>query len=250
MTKKMSSLDRIKDSLIFKGEILDIYLPKSNFDKNLSTYNGEYINTMGIFSFIEKKAGPEDKTTKGTLRKLELPNMIDFQYDSSYSFKGKLSDELPSDTYEVFRLTTGNQFIANVFTEQNASNVKKFISALHGGNIPSSVSYDNIIKLYLDTLSINKVSLRSPSVIYELIISELCRYSKDINEPFRKIIASKNNISPYMYTNINLKKLPSINSTFAALSFENPNQAIIDSINKNINGEKENESPIERTIKY
>jgi len=79
----------------------------------------------------------------------------------------------------------------------------------------------------------------------------LCRDKKDLTQPFRKEIGKdKAGITQYDYENINLKRLPPLSSTFTAITFEDMNQSLISSIKKNRNGEKEVDSPIEKTIKY
>lgn len=79
----------------------------------------------------------------------------------------------------------------------------------------------------------------------------MCRSSKDESIPFRKEIAKPNSkANQYSYKPINIKKLPSINSTFTSLAFEDINASIISSIRKTKDGEEENISPVEQVIKY
>ena len=99
---------------------------------------------------------------------------------------------------------------------------------------------------------LNGVNLKSELVIFEYIVAELCRYKKDANLPFRKVIGADTNreISELDYMLINLKTLPAINSTFSAITFEDINQAIISSVKKTKNNEEENETPVEKVLKY
>lgn len=241
-------LEKVGNSIIFTGEFLDIYIPRASFENKNANYNGEYIHTMGIFVFEVKTQKNIDENKSGVFHKLTMPNSIDFQYSDNYVYTGPLMGAL-SDTYEVFRLESGNQFIANVLLQQESSEVISFVKSLHNGYIPKIVPYDKILTLYHDILAINNVSLNAPSVIYELIISELCRYSKDLSKPYREI-ASRREISQYEYTNIRLNRLPMLNSTFAGLSFENMNDSIITSLERTKTGKEEKESPLEKTIKY
>ena len=106
-----------------------------------------------------------------------------------------------------------------------------------------------ILGLYHEVLGINKVSLQSPSIIYELIVSELCRFKTDLSLPYR-LAANKKVISPYAYKNINLNRLPSLNSTFAGLTFEDMTNSITMSLARTKTGGKETASPLEKIIKY
>jgi hypothetical protein len=83
-----------------------------------------------------------------------------------------------------------------------------------------------------------------------LILSELCRDKNDLHRPFREAIARQANYNQFAYQSINLREIPSLSNTFAALSFEDFDNAAIASINNNNSNMKEKESPIEKIIKY
>lgn len=242
------------NSLKFNGELMKIYLPKTNFTKKgsdsfISEYNGNFIKTMGIFLFEVTTFDNEEKGKSGTIYTMKLPISIRFEYEDSYTEKKQLKDNLPADIYNVFILNNGNTFIENVMAEMSINSCKEFIFMLHKGNLPSIIPYDEIIKLYLDTLDINGINLGSPSLVYEMIISEVCRSKNDKKIPFRKAI-NNGKISQLDYVNINMKEIPMLSSVYGALAFEDMNQSIITSINRTKNGTKEVESPIEKTIKY
>lgn len=242
------------NSMKFSGELLKIYLPKTNFTKKasdsfISEYNGNFIRTIGIFLFEVTTFEKQEKGILGEIFTLKLPVHIRFEYEDSYTEKKKLKDNLPEDLYNVFVLTNGSTFIENVITEKHINSCKEFIFMLHKGNLPSIVPYDEIIKLYLDNLAINDINLGSPSLVYEMIISEICRSAKDNSIPFRKAINSSN-IGPLDYVSVNMKNIPMLSSVYGALSFEDMNQSIITSINRSKQNVKEVESPIEKTIKY
>ena len=247
---KYNFLKQVGSALYFDGVYMEIYIPKDYFDKGISEYHGDKISTLGIFNFMIYSE-VKDSKKKGDLHLLKLPMMIEFEFDSFHDITTKLTDELDVEDYRVFELSKGSLFIDSITKEQSADNSKKFISLLHGGKLPKALKYEDIITLYLDSIGLNKVNLNNPSVIFELTIAELCRYKKNMELPFRMAIGKiGNSVSSYDYTNINLKKLPSINSTFNAMTFEDISQAIISSIKKTRNSENENPSPVEKIIKY
>lgn len=247
--QKITELRRQGNSVVFEGDVLDIYIPSKSFDRKQAKYNGEYISTMGMFVFEIKTFSHIEKGMSGRFHRLTIPNSIDFQYTDSYKFKGKI-EKYPNDEYVVFRLEKGDKFIANVFIQQVSSAVVDFIKALHGGSIPKSISYDEILGLYHNVLELNNVGLNAPSLVYELTIAEVCRSKKDQGNPFRVDVNKKPDMSRYDYVNINLNRLPMLNSTFAGLTFENMNDAIIKSLDRTETGGEEKASPIERTIRY
>lgn len=247
--KGITELSRQGNSVIFNGDVLNIYIPTKSFERKQAKYNGEYITTMGMFIFEIQTFEQIEKGMSGIFHRLTIPNNIDFQYTDSSKFKGKI-DKYPNDEYTVFRLEKGDKFIANVFVQQISSAVITFVKALHGGSMPKSISYDEILGLYHNVLELNNVSLNAPSLIYELSIAEVCRSKKDQSRPFRDAVNKKPDMSRYDYVNINLNKLPMLNSTFSGLTFENMNDAIIKSLDRTETGGEEKFSPLERPIKY
>lgn len=237
------------EKIKFNGDIMKIYLPKSNFEKKISEYNGNFVNTMGIFLFEVNTFENEEKNKSGFIYTLKLPVVITFQYNDIDSIKTKLKENLSEDSYQVFILKKDDIFMTNKKIEMGIDNCQKFIKMLHNGNIPSIIPYDEIIKLYLQTLLINDISLNNKSFIYEMIISEACRYSKNLKIPYRKV-CNKPNVLNTDYVNKNIKDIPALSSTYASLAFEDINRSLVASVNRSRNNEKEIESPIEKTIKY
>lgn len=247
---KYKFLKEINNAVYYDGDYMEVYIPKNYFDLKIAENNGDKISTMGIFNFIDY-IGDKALAKSGTIHTLKLPMMIMFEYESSFEIKKKLKPELDEEEYIVFCLHNGNMFIDSLSKEISAETSKRFIYLIHSGKLPNIIPYEDILKMYLESITLNKVSLGNPSVIFELIISELCRSRKDVNIPFRKEISKDNSkVDQYDYRNINLTRLPSINSTFTSITFEDMNQSLISSIKKNRNNEKEIDSPIEKTIKY
>lgn len=245
---KIKEFVRSGNSVIFDGDYLDIYIDRDYFKRGMAEHQGNYISTVGMFQFEIKTEAQVKGDKPGVLKSIKYPNRMEFDYSEHFTYEGKLGNEKKSLSYDVFRLTKGDKFLANVNIEQSAVAVKDFVFMLHGGKIPGFVAYSDIIKLYHDALNTNKVNLKSNSLTYELIISELCRAKSDIEVPYRKSL--KKNPSEYDYVSINLKEIPRINSTFTALTFENIDESIISSVKRTNTGGEETPSPLESVIKY
>jgi len=247
---KLPFLKRVEDAIRFDGEHLEIYIPKTYFAKGIAEYFGDRVKTIGMFDFLYFPDG-KGAIAKGELHTFKLPMNISFEFDNYYDTSVKLKPEMPKEDYTVYELSRGQLFMDSVIKELSAENSKKFIGLLHGGNLPPTLKYTDIIKLYHESIGINKVKLNNPSVIFEMIIAELYRSKEKPELPFRMVIGKDGfSGSEFDYTAIDVKKLPSINSTFNAMTFEDIDQAIISSIKKTRNNETENESPIEKIIKY
>lgn len=247
---KCSFLTRSNDKLIFNGEYMEVYIPKFYFDKELAYFESEYFFTLGFFNF-KIFANGEKKGKDGEMFTLKLPMPIKMSYDSFFDSTQTLVEGTEEEQYTVLVLKKGNVLIDNLKQKKSAVNTKNFLFLFHGGNVPKGIKYENLIETYLSSSLLNGTKLNNPSVIFELIVSELCRYKKNANEPFRKYIGKDSDkISSYDYSVINLKKLPLLNSTFNSLIFEDMEQSVITSVKKTRNNEKEKESPIEKVIKY
>ncbi|WPH64091.1 viral RNA polymerase beta-prime subunit [Staphylococcus phage vB_StaM_PB50] len=238
------------NSIIFTGEVLDIYIPREQFKNGLAEHRGEYINAYGMFQFEIKTEKQAEEGKSGEVRKIKYPNRMDFNYTEQFKFDGKLSEGLDSIQYDVFRLTNGCQFMANVHIEQSAETVKNFLFLFHAGKLPSFVDYNDIIKLHYDVLNSNKVNLKSNSLTYELIIAEICRYKGNVEMPYRIALNKKDNVGSLDYINYNLKKLPNLNSTFASFTFEGMDDTIVSSIGRTAKGGEEKRTPLEDVMKY
>lgn len=249
-SKKFPEFYQDGNSIIFDGDYLDIYIPRDSFDDGFARYNGNYINTIGIFFFESIKAADIDKEGRTQyFHKMTFPNSIDFQYTDILSYKGSINGT-PSIQYDVFRLEKGNQFIANVNYQKTSDTVITFVNKLHNGKMPKILTYDEILELYHGVLALNGVNLKAPSLLYELVISESCRDGRDLSRPYRLAVNKSASVDPYGYKNIRINRLPQINSTFAGITFENMTDSVITSLERTVNGGEEQPSPIEDTIKY
>ena len=245
---KIKELIRDGNSIVFNGDYLDIYLRKEYFKKGLAEHRGSYISAFGMFIFEIRTDKQVKDSADGVKHHFKFPNKIEFNYTEHFELDLQLEGDERKEKYDVFRLTNGNQFMANVNIEQSATAVRDFVFLFHSGKLPSFIKYNDIIKLYYDVLDSNKTNLKSNSLTYEIIISELCRYNKDVEKPYR--LALDKDPGPYDYINYNLKKLPRLNSTFASLTFEGIDDSIVSSVRRTSQGGTEKESPLERVIKY
>lgn len=241
-------LEQDGDSIRFTGDILNIYLPKNYFESGVAEYNGNEVNTIAYFFFEVKTFAMEEKEELGHIYTFKLPARIRFEFDDRNSKTLNLKDT-GDIQYDVLTMNRGSIFVKNINVEKSAANAKDFLYMLHKGRFPSLIPYDEIIKIYMENLQLNGMSLNCQNCIYEMMLGELMRNKKNVKEPFRKTI-NKPNVSPLDYKNINMKNIAFFSSTYSAIGFEDFNKALISSTAKNINNEKEITSPVEKILKY
>jgi hypothetical protein len=241
-----------RDSKVyFEGNYMEVYIPNYYFKEEIAETVGSSIKTLGIFHFgvfqNAEKTNPED----GTIYTLNMPLDIVINFSNMSKEKRKVKKEIGEEEYTILSLNKGDVFIEQTKLIKGIEAVEKFASKLlHGGKLPKSIKYEDVIKLYHKCLDFNGIGLGVPSLTLESIVSEIYRDRNDVSQPFRKRIGKGGSVSQYAYEPYNIKKIPSLSSTFAALTFEDMNQSIIDSIKRNRDGKQEMESPVEKTIRY
>lgn len=252
---KCDFLKTVDEKVIFTGKYMEIYIPRKNFEsdptkKGISEYSGEYLETLGNFNFLVFPEGKENRDNF-VMRSLNLAVRIKIEYSNTYKITTQLPSDLNPVDYTVFCLEKDDLFCVNLFQEKSAENTKDILTLIHSGNLPKAGSYEKQLAVYSGATLLNGTKLNSPLVIFELILAEINRWEKDPTVPFRKAITDPSlNVSEYDYLPVNLKQLPTLNSTFSAMTFEDIHQSTINSIKKTKYGEEEKESSIEKMIKY
>jgi len=192
----------------------------------------------------------DSKDKKGEIFSLDLPVDITINFSSSFKDKLKIKSD-GEEKYRIFQLYKGDIFLNSDSIEESATSTENFVKLLHGGKLANTIPYSEVIDLYHSNLDINDVNVGVPSFILEFIVAELYRNKDSLDKPFRRTIGKENSkATEYDYATVSLKSLANLNSQFTDITFEDMNQAIISSVNKTRTGADENESPLEKTMKY
>jgi len=259
-------LKKEEDKVVFVGNRLDIYLPKSYFDDDmLAEVLGTEIKTIGCFVMKYYK---DPDSNKCETYQLSLPEDITFSFsDFKENVKEVLmeknfneddesinevdDDEANEDIYHIYTLYQNDTFITNLNHAKSYKNTEKLVKLHQKGKLPKTIKYSDFIKLYIENMDTNSTDLQVPSLILELTISELARYKKNPEIPFRQVIGKINSkLSELDYKQVSIKELAMLTSTFTAMTSENINKALVYSVSKSRTEGKEADTPIEPTIKY
>ena len=160
------------ESIRFTGDILNIYLPKNYFESNVAYYDGNEVNTIAYFFFEVKSFAMEEKDTLGHIYTFKLPARIVFEFDDKNSKTMNIKDT-GDIQYDILTMNKGSLFVKNINVEKSAANAKDFLYMLHKGRFPSLIPYDEIIKIYMQNLSLNEMSLGCQNCIYELDVQSV-----------------------------------------------------------------------------
>lgn len=238
------------EELIFTGNYCEVYIPYMFIENQLLQQIGSVVRCYGLFNFkVSDK--PIERKKSMAINLFKLPTYIHMT-PSEIEKKAQIQlsgDDEPED-YMVLKFRKGDKFINNLCVAKSADVVMDFVKILSFGKLPKSIPYNKVLDTWLNNLSINGKDLGVSSVIYELFISETYRWKGDPSIPFRFKAGANPKISMFDYTPISLKQLANFNSTFTAVTFEDPDYALVNSVNKTVYNEREVESPIEKLIKY
>lgn len=246
---KFPFLEKRDGSIYVKTEgKLEIYLPKDFFDNGIVLEHGMRISTLGIFIMKYYKT----LESKPETYQMTLPENIFFTFTESFESKEVLVKGLPEEKYMVYVLYNEDKFVDSTEMPQNFKNTQKLVDIHFKNKLPENLEYHNILNLYLESMLTNDCVLGTPAVILEVMIGELARYKSDIQIPFRKITGKDkdNKVSELDYNNITIKTLAMVNSTFTAMASERVQDSLTSSIAKTRTNGVENETPLEKTIKY
>lgn len=252
MKDKFSFLNEDPETghVIFTGQYMEVYIPLNvSDDEKMFEVVGENYRVMGLLNFHVFES---ENDKKGKRYTLTIPSSIITSPSEIKNEKLNLldGDEDEEEKHMILQYWSGDIFIHSLEVTQSANEAYKFISMFHAGRVPRAVEYGKLLDLYMSGVSIHGVGLGVPSAIAEIVIAGINRDASSIETPFRKKIGKNPNMNPHSYRPINMKNLPMLNSTFAALSFERINDSIIASVNKAKTDSKEATSPVEKTIRY
>jgi len=233
------------ENIVFIGHYMEIYIPETYFLTKLAEIEGTLVKTFGLLPCVVK-----DKNDKIILSEtINIPTTIILHFKDIYRTKINLQlnngDE--PESYRVLKFYKDDILMSNV-VQKDSTNAELFINLMCQGKI-KNVPYDKILSIWQKNLELNDVNLGVPSVILELIISEIYRNPKNPNEKFSKLINKNPKESRLNYRASNIREICSRNSTFAALTFEDFDAMMTASLNMNKYNKVQVESPIEKVIK-
>jgi len=238
-------------NIIVNVSYIEAYIPYDLFSdaefKSAIAYEfNDYICMIGIFNM--RCFGDEsDARESSKLRTFTYPNMINTYPDSHTKEKLSLIPGDEIQEYMVLKYYRGN-IMMEADTKHDSINCERFIELLNKGKIPSTVPYDDLLSLWLKNLQINNVDAGVPALIFQVIISELCRDRNDPSKQFRKTIGKDPSIPHTNYFPANTNAVSAYSSVFAGLTFEKVAEKLTTSLNMSLEGKEQIKSPIEQVL--
>ena len=254
---KVPYLKQDGDAAVFTGTYMEAYIPLKTFEAVDAVTMGDTIRIFGIFNFkvFNKIDITDEDRAKAKLETFTLPSTMD-TVPSEQEIKVLKLDRsiegLVEEQYKVLKYYNGDLLVKNLNVISDVDNVDIFIKILNSAKIPRTIPYDALPKLLEKCIDINNLKSRVPVLVYETLMTEICRYYKDPSKPFRMVIgADKGNaIGQNDYVPMRIRGIAQNNSAYTAITFEDFDTSATSAVNKKRYGEHSNISPIEKILKF
>ena len=232
-------IKRNGDSLLFSqdGEFV-FYVPENYFDRKCAVILGEYIELIGILNYaIFDKNGKHSG-----LKTFKFPSKFITKPHSVEKLKGikLISTQEPSD-YRVLRYKKDDIIVVSVKVAQDIENVEKFYRLfVTTGKIPTTIPYDTLHEYFEESIKINGSNYGLSAQIFGVVVSELCRSTKDESIPFR--LSGEKNMTNYKPMSV--VQVPKYISPYTSITSQNWDDAVVNSILT----KPGQESPLEKVL--
>lgn len=214
-------LKRDDRSLLFKdeGELI-FYIPQYYFERGYVTVDGRNIRLLGLFNYkLFDKGGNE----MGGLKFFNFPSVFScIPGDIEDVKRLKLSSFLPTDDYTLLKFKKDDVVIESTRVPQSTDNMELFLKMVNSGKIPNAIPYNELHDVFVENAKLNGESYGVSMQIIGLIISEICRSTGSISNPYRLSSSKDYNA----YTTMNVADISNYTSPFAAVTGDNWNKAL------------------------
>lgn len=206
------------DALLFNEQDKEMifYIPEKYFERNIAEQIGDEFNLIGIFDYTIQDL----KTGKNNgLHNFRFPSFFKTVPFSSEKAKQLtlIKQSKPTD-YRILRYRYGSEVIQSTKVIQFIGNVEKVNNLIFVlGYIINTIPYDKIFEYVIDAMNINGEDYGLNFQMFGVVLSEICRSTKDINIPYR-LSGSKD---LHDYQSVSIKQVSKLISPYTALISEN-----------------------------
>lgn len=256
-------LDLVNDSLVFNQENKEFVfvVPEVFFNSNsknaIAEVNGQYVSMIGLCEWYII----DSKGKKSELRPFRFPTMFLCKPYNIEKAKGLILEDITSDEdieradeeieelskdYRLLHFKKGDEVVSQTRVPQIIDNVELFYKlAVITAKIPTSISYDEGWKLFLENMELNGNKYGLNAQLFGILWSELCRDPNDISRPFRYTnIKDMNKYKP-----ISIKMIPKYTGIYSSIVSENWDESLRSAIlMKDTPEEDLPNTPLERII--
>lgn len=243
----MKYFEKDKENIYINVPYAEAYIPESLFgdptkDATIASEYSDGIKTIGMFYMIFFDSDEDIDRNKPSYT-FNYPNTI-ISYPSEYATETLTINGI-TDRYRVLKYYQGD-ILMNSFIKQDSENCEMFLKLLTSGKMPK-IDYDDLLTAWIKNFQINGINPEVPSVIMQIIISEMCRYTDDPTKQFRKV-AGKKKMGINDYTLMSMNAVSAYSSVMSALTFERFSDKLTTSLTMTLLNKEQNKSPIEKVL--
>lgn len=220
-----SWLKRDKDSIIYNGDgYFAFFVPENYFiGKNTAKaiIMGEYVNLFGILDY---QLFTDNDKSNGPVRCFKFPSVFLSKPSSIEKAKNiKLTDWTDSKDYRVLKYRKGSQIVVSTKVPQDLQNVEFFYSLFLGGNLPTTIPYEELYTYLTENIELAGESYGITNQLLGIVVSEMARDPNNLEKAFRNSKAEH-------YKAIDIKDIPKFISPYSAITSENWDEAVVSAI--------------------
>lgn len=250
---KVGYIKKEGDSAVFTGTYMEAYIPVATFETTNAMELGDTVRIFGLFNFkVFNTLEPSDADRqKAKLETFGLPSVMDCTPTEQETRIMQISEVegMQKEPHIVLKFYNGDLLVKNLNIIKSVDNVEIFLKILNAAKIPRTIPYDALPKLLDKCVDLNGVNARVSPLVYETLMTEICRYYKDPSKPFRLVIGSgKANQNDYIPMRI--RGIAQNNSTYTGITFEEFDTSAVIAVNKKRYNIPQQQSPIEKVLKF
>lgn len=223
---------QVKDDVLYytgTGTFI-FFVPESFFEHGHAFQEGDYVHSIGILNWAIMKNSDDDPSKYSLKSKpFTFPSAITTKPSRIEKVKKlKIKESQESQDFRVFYYENNkeDQILSSLHSVQDITNVEKNMSIFEiTGKIPPGISYMDLYKYFVDSMSLNGGKYPLSIQEFGLLYAEICRSPHDYSKPFR--LTKDLDKDPYSYRSISIKEVSKLISPFTAITTENWDKAVI-----------------------
>lgn len=220
-----SWLKKDGESVLYNGDgYFAFFVPERYFDGKNSAkaiIYGEYVNLFGVLDY---QLFTNTGKANGPVRCFKFPTVFLTKPTSIEKARNiKLAEWSNAQDYRVLKYEKNAQIIVSTKVPQDLQNVEFFYSLFLGGNLPTTIPYEELYTYLTENIELAGESYGLTNQILGVVVSEMARDPNNLEKAFR-------NSNAKHYTAINIKDIPKFISPYSAITSENWDEAVVNAI--------------------
>lgn len=220
-----SWLKRDGESILYNGDgYFAFFVPERYFDGKNSAkaiIYGEYVNLFGILDY---QLFSSNGKANGPVRCFKFPTVFLTKPTSIEKVRNiKIADWSAAQDYRVLKYEKNSQIVVSTKVPQDLQNVEFFYSLFLGGNLPTTIPYEELYTYLIENIELAGESYGLTNQILGIVVSEMARDPNNLEKAFR-------NSNAQHYISIDIKDIPKFISPYSAITSENWDEAVVNAI--------------------